>query len=140
MLKKTRRRASVLVAAVATGMLVLGSAGAAFASGYSQQRSHDASVTGLGLTGNGLYVSDLEVRHDEGWIMVNVCGSRATAWGTLHAGGSWSKTFGYEAGCIFHGVNKFTKPNVNFKAGTTVKGQMYHDGLLRAGIPQVGIS
>lgn len=140
MLKKSKRRASVLVAAVATGVLVLGGASAAVASGYSQQLSHGTSITGLGLTGNGLYVSDLEVRHDEGITVTNVCGTQAKAWGTLHAGGSWSKTFGYSGACVFHGFNKFTQPKVNFKAGTTVKGQAYHEGSWYGGIPEVGIS
>lgn len=101
--------------------------------------SHGTGATTLERSGSGVpaTVTQLRVGHDHGLAPENVCKYQAKVWGKLYSGSSYSKTFGYNSGCTFHGFQLSTSPNLKFDVGAWIYGQAYDAGAWAPGVPKV---
>jgi len=134
-----RKRAALISGAAVVGMLLAVSPSAAWANAYWQVLSHGTAITGVGTTTSANYVTNIEVRHDHGLAAENVCNFQVRASGTLATGSAFARTYGYTAGCVFHGFAKGTQPNLYFKVGSTISGQAYDGGAWAPGVAQVTV-
>ena len=95
--------------------------------------------TCLGVLGSGAMVEGTRVSHGDGVNWTPMCGFQSKSWGTLSSGAAFSRTFGYTSACTPVPFYNTTTINQNFRKGTNVSGQAYHNGGWAPGIPTVAI-
>jgi hypothetical protein len=112
----------------------------AYANGANVVLSHGVGGnTGLATQGSGALVTSVRVAHTEGAVVAGLCGFQSRVTGTLSAGTAYTTIFGYTAGCTVTQFHNDSNINRNFKLGTNIKGQAYHDGAYAPGIATIAI-
>jgi hypothetical protein len=125
-----------LAAAFVAGPLVAAPA-MADGSGCALTHGFVGSTTCLAVIGSGTYVQAVTINHSHGPSAS--CEFQSRIRGTLVSGSAWSSTYGYSSQCTLLPYYNNLDIRSNFKKGTNMRGDTWHDGAWAPGVPTVAI-